>query len=542
MPETIRAGSDSTSPSAAKRTQSTGVPSVAKPVVPSANSTSSTQSGLPVVMLRAVALRFESGAITASSTPGTSSRARRMAFRPIAWMPSSLVRRTFTVSEDSRGTGVSPRRIQPRSGGSRRPPASVTDRLQVQAVRGHGFPCLLARPTGQQLAILLEAHPPARHCQHRAHERPHHVAHEGVRRDPEGDHLVRLVEPLRAHDVADEANVVSLGRREGGEVVASAKACRTGLESGSGERSRPVEGAAALERASHPPRQHAVAVGATPRVPAGVEALRRRLAREYADVLRQHAVERVDGQRLAGVARHLAAGVDAGVRPARHRDRRRLAGDRPDRVLEGRLYGAKAGLSRPAGEVAAVVLEQQPRAHPRLRATLSRYSLLTRADPSCASLKRRVSSFSSSIMASYCSGDSAPLAATVGGELPASRPASASGDAPSCTSSRRSHSTEVAKPAKRSRTVSSTPHSSLSGMSGGGGVNLRPMAISSALKPPCIHAVMPTLPPGRTTRKSSAAATSGRGAIMAPKTEPTQSKRTSSKGSSSTSAWTHSIS
>jgi hypothetical protein len=95
MPETISSGTNSISPRAAKRTQSTGVPSVAKPLLPSPNSTSSTQSGWRIVMLRAVALRFESGAITASSTPGTSSSARRMAFRPVAVMPSSLVRRTF---------------------------------------------------------------------------------------------------------------------------------------------------------------------------------------------------------------------------------------------------------------------------------------------------------------------------------------------------------------------------------------------------------------------------------------------------------------
>ena len=61
MPEMISSGWNSTSPSAAKRTQSTGVPSVAKPVVPSPKSISSTQSGRRVVMLRAVALRFESG-------------------------------------------------------------------------------------------------------------------------------------------------------------------------------------------------------------------------------------------------------------------------------------------------------------------------------------------------------------------------------------------------------------------------------------------------------------------------------------------------
>ncbi len=51
-------------------------------------------------MLRAVALRFEFGAITASSTPGTSSSAFRRALSPVAWIPSSLVRRTFMRSED----------------------------------------------------------------------------------------------------------------------------------------------------------------------------------------------------------------------------------------------------------------------------------------------------------------------------------------------------------------------------------------------------------------------------------------------------------
>ena len=95
-PDTISSGSNSTRPSAAKRTQSTGVPSVAKPLPPSPKSTSSTQSGWRVVMLRAVALRFESGAITASSTAGTSSSASRITRSPIAWIPSSLVRSTFT--------------------------------------------------------------------------------------------------------------------------------------------------------------------------------------------------------------------------------------------------------------------------------------------------------------------------------------------------------------------------------------------------------------------------------------------------------------
>ena len=50
-------------------------------------------------MLRAVALRLESGAIVASSSPGTSISARRMACRPVAPMPSSLVRRIRIASK-----------------------------------------------------------------------------------------------------------------------------------------------------------------------------------------------------------------------------------------------------------------------------------------------------------------------------------------------------------------------------------------------------------------------------------------------------------
>ena len=50
------------------------------------------------------------------------------------------------------------------------------------------------------------------------------------------------------------------------------------------------------------------------------------------------------------------------------------------------------------------------------------------------------------------------------------------------------------------------------------------------------------MPPGRTTRNISAAATSGRGANIAPNTEAQQSKRPSSNGSCSTSATTHSTS
>ena len=55
----------------ARRTQSTGVPSVAKPLVPSSKGTSCTHSGRRVVIIRAKAERLPSGAMTASSTRGS---------------------------------------------------------------------------------------------------------------------------------------------------------------------------------------------------------------------------------------------------------------------------------------------------------------------------------------------------------------------------------------------------------------------------------------------------------------------------------------
>jgi hypothetical protein len=53
---------------------------------------------------------------------------------------------------------------------------------------------------------------------------------------------------------------------------------------------------------------------------------------------------------------------------------------------------------------------------------------------------------------------------------------------------------------------------------------------------------IPTVPPGLTTRNSSAAARSGRGANIAPNTDRAASNEPSSNGSSSASASTHSMS
>src|SRR3954452_3497369 len=219
MPETISSGWNAIRPSVANLTQSTGVTSVAKPDVPSPMSTSSTQSGLRVVMLRAIALRFESGAITASSRPGTYSRACRMVRSPIAWMPSSFVRRTFTNShEDSRG----------RAGGS--DAGVVSHGLQVQAAGRRCLPRLASRPPLQESRKPVHFHSPRRHVQHGARQRAHHPPHEAVGLDPERDYVRSLVEPLRAGDAALEAVVVGLRRREGGEVVGPGQKLRTGVE------------------------------------------------------------------------------------------------------------------------------------------------------------------------------------------------------------------------------------------------------------------------------------------------------------------------
>src|SRR3954469_21226947 len=252
MPETIRSGSDSTRPSAAKRTQSTGVPSVANPVVPSSNSISSTQSGSRVVMLRAVALLFESGAITASSTSGTPRSALRMAFRPVAWMPSSLVRRTFIGAQ-----------LRIVAGAACAVTGLITHRLEVEAVGRGGVAGVRPRGAFQQPGELLYRHPARAHGEHRAHQRADHVTHEGVRLDPVLQAIWAVRKPLRAQDDALEAHVIALRGREGGEVMRAGDRLSACVQSIQVEGPRPVQGKAALEHRGRLPREQPVPVKAT---------------------------------------------------------------------------------------------------------------------------------------------------------------------------------------------------------------------------------------------------------------------------------------
>ena len=93
-------------------------------------------------------------------------------------MPSSLVSRTF-ISQSMVGR------------------RSVSDAVavahagQVQAVGRRGAPGLRARPALEQRREGLGRAPAARHLEHRPDQHAVHVAHEGVRLDPELEHVAR---------------------------------------------------------------------------------------------------------------------------------------------------------------------------------------------------------------------------------------------------------------------------------------------------------------------------------------------------------------
>src|SRR5918995_618927 len=354
MPETISsAWNPSTSPSAANRTQSTGVPSVAKPTVPSPNGTSSTHSGRRVVMPRPIAERLPSGAITASSMPGTSSSARRRACRPSAAIPSSLVSSTRTpgrILGGGPGPGVA-------SVGRRSPP-SVADRGEVEAVGRRGGPGLRAGAPREQPLEVADGTAAAGHLQHGPDEHAVHVAHERVRLDPEDEQLT-LALPARRDDVAAEALVVRVRGREGREVVRADERAGAGLQRrqvgvvGPPQRPRP------LERRGRRPGEHAVEVGAGERVVARGEAVRRGLRREDGDLVWQQGVDGAQGRGRPGIGDDLAERVDPAVRAAGHREVDRRAQDGLQRPLELGRHGAPAGLRGPAGEGRPVVLERQ---------------------------------------------------------------------------------------------------------------------------------------------------------------------------------------
>src|ERR1044071_6005468 len=142
-------------------------------------------SGERVVMLRAVALRLESGAMTSTSTPSSSTSARRAACRPGAEMPSSLVRRMRTPVI-----------------------LGVGDGLQIEPVRWRGFTGLRPGRAPQQRGETRHRAATGGDLEHGAIQDPHHVAHEGVSADAEGEDVARPVLPGGGEDLALEMDVV----------------------------------------------------------------------------------------------------------------------------------------------------------------------------------------------------------------------------------------------------------------------------------------------------------------------------------------------
>src|SRR6185503_2497040 len=180
------------------------------------------------------------------------------------------------------------------------------------------------------------------------------------------------------------------------------------------ERMRPVQCVATLEGRHAVARVEPVRVRARGGVAAGVEAVRRRLALQHADVGRKVAVPGAERERFPWVTRDLSERVNAGVGATRDGKRGGLSTNRREHGLHLPLDRALPVLARPSRETRAVVLDEELRRQPRFRATTNRYSLWIRTEPSSASLNSFMRSWNRRMASSYSSGPSACLMATCG--------------------------------------------------------------------------------------------------------------------------------
>ena len=173
-----------------------------------------------------------------------------------------------------------------------------------------------------------------------------------------------LARPARGEDVAVEADVVGLGRGEGGEVVRADQRSGAGLERLEVEAVRPPEGAHLLERARRRAGQHPVEIAARPGVAPRVEAVLDHAGDGHRHVVRTDAVQaarqvaRQLGPRLE--ARHLSQRVHPCVGPPSHRQLHRRPQHSRQRRLQLPLHGPQTRLSRPAPEPRPVVFDVQP--------------------------------------------------------------------------------------------------------------------------------------------------------------------------------------
>ena len=266
--------------------------------------TSWTHSGRRVVIMRAIAERLPSGAITASSTPGhgqqrAAQRLQALGLDAVVVGEQHAHRshpEIVAVAHDGEVEPVRGRRVAPprRADGPRAAPRS---------------------PRGSAVR-----RPPRASCR----RGPVHVAHERVGLDPELEQVAAL-RPAGVVDVALEAHVVGLGRREGREVVRAGQQRRAGVQGVEVERARPPQRAAALEGRALGPVQHAVAVRARAGVAARVEAVGSRRARPHGDVVGEQRVECARRRGGSLVGGDLPQRVHAAVRAPGHGQRHRLA-------------------------------------------------------------------------------------------------------------------------------------------------------------------------------------------------------------------------
>ena len=176
---------------------------------------------------------------------------------------------------------------------------------------------------------------------------------------------VPVLDPARQQQVAREARVVGLGRRERREVVLAGQQRGARVQQVAVQAARPEQRPPRLERRPLATGEHAVAVRAAERVPARVKALRSLHTRPHRHIGRQQRVQRLSTQRRPLIRGDLPRRMNPTVRPPRNRQRDLPPKDPPKRRLDLRLNRPLTGLTSPAIELRAVVFEIQASGHER---------------------------------------------------------------------------------------------------------------------------------------------------------------------------------
>ena len=192
------------------------------------------------------------------------------------------------------------------------------------------------------------------------------MAQEAVGGDLELEQVAAVV-PASLEDLATEELVLRRRGRERPEVVLAQKEPRRLVQRLPFDRTRMPPGAPRFEGRRRPASEDAVAVASRQRGMAGVEVGRRLLRARDGDVVGQDGVQRLTDPRcrrsaLDVDARDLAERMNAGIRASCDGQRVPRRIDLRQRRAQLALDGSETGLSRPAAEASAVVLECEPEA------------------------------------------------------------------------------------------------------------------------------------------------------------------------------------